>query len=66
VLAELIEDLVHLERERDDLHEDRRLDRAARDVELVLRPLEDLVPEPRLAMALELRQVEVRTRAVLT
>src|SRR5213593_5230373 len=61
MLAQLVEDLVHLERERDDLDEDGGFDRATRDVQLVLRPFEDLVPQARLAVALELRQVEIRT-----
>jgi hypothetical protein len=60
VLAQLVEDLVHLERGEDRLDQHGRLDRAARDAELVLRHHEHVVPQPRLEMALELRQVEVR------
>ena len=65
VLAELVEDLVHLERREDRLDEDGRLDRPARDPDPVLREAEDVVPEPRLEVALELRQVEVRPRPAL-
>ena len=65
VLAELVEDLVHLERREDRLDEDGRLDRPARDPDPVLREAEDVVPEPRLEVALELREVEVRARYML-
>ena len=62
VLAQLVEDLLHLERGEDRLDEHRRADRAARNAERVLREDEDVVPQPRLEVALELRQVEVRAR----
>ncbi len=65
VLAELVEDLLHLERREDRLDEDRRLDRPARDPEVILREAEDVVPQPCLDVALELREVEVRPRSVL-
>ena len=60
VLAQLVEDLVHLERGEDGLDQDGGADGAARDAERVLRVDEHVVPEPRFEMALELRQVEVR------
>ena len=63
VLAELVEDLLHLEGGQDRLDENGRLDRAARDAELFLGCLEDAVPEPRFEMALELRKIEVRPAA---
>ncbi len=63
VLAQLVQDLVHLERREQRLDQHRRLDRALRDAQLVLRHHEDVVPQPRLEVALELRQVEVRARA---
>ena len=63
VLAQLVEDLVHLERGEDRLDQHGGADRAARDAERVLREHEDVVPEARLEMALQLRQVEVRARA---
>ena len=59
VIAQLVEDLVHLERREDRLDEDGRLDRPVLDAESLLRPREDVVPEPRLEVRLELRQVEV-------
>ena len=59
VLAQLVEDLVHLERGEDRLDQDGRLDRPLRDAEPLLREGEDVVPEPRLEVRLELREVEV-------
>ena len=59
VLAQLVEDLVHLERGEDRLDQHRRLDRPARHAEPVLREAEDVVPEARLEVRLELREVEV-------
>ena len=65
VLAQLVEDLLHLERGEDRLDQDGRADRAARDAERVLRVKEHVVPEPRLEVALQLRQVEVRAAAAI-
>ena len=65
VLAQLVEDLVHLERGEDRLDQDGRLDRPLRHAEPLLRPDEDVVPEPRLEVRLELRQVEPRAAAVV-
>ena len=63
VLAQLVEDLVHLERRGQRLDEHRRADRAAVDAQGLLRVHEDVVPQPRLAVALHLGQVEVGARA---
>ena len=65
VVAQLVEDLVHLERGPQRLDEDSGLDRLLRDLQLVLRVDEDLVPQPGLEVRLHLRQVEIRTRAAL-
>ena len=65
MVAQLAEDLVHLEDSGDRLDQDGGLDRAARDFERVLRVLEHRVPEPRLEMRLHLREVEVRPGAAL-
>ena len=62
VVAQLPEDLVHLERAEDRLDEDGRADRPVRDAEILLRLHEDVVPETRLEVALELGEVEVRPR----
>jgi hypothetical protein len=63
VVAKLMQDLVHLERREQRLDQHGRADRAAWNAELVLREHEDVVPQPRFEMALELRQVEVRAAA---
>ena len=65
MVAELVQRLLHLERERQDLDENGGLDRPAVELELVLGPGEDLIPKARLAVALELRQVEVKTGPAL-
>src|SRR5207237_3262311 len=62
---QLVERLFHLEREGQHLHEHGRLDLPMSEVELLLGPVEDLVPESGLAMAFELREVEVRSAAAL-
>ena len=61
VLAQLVQDLVHLERREDRLDQDGRADGSARDAEPLLGPDEHVVPQPRLEMALELREIEVRS-----
>ena len=63
VVAQLVEDLVHLERRGDRLDQHRRADRAVRDLERGLGVGEHVVPEPRLEVGLHLRQVEVRPAA---
>ena len=63
MVAQLAQDLVHLERGEDRLDQHRRLDRAARDAELSARSSEHVVPQPRLEVALHLGQIEVRARA---
>ncbi len=65
MLAQLVEDLLHLERGQDRLDQNGAADRAGRQRELVLGERERRSPEPRLEVALELRQVEVRPAAAL-
>ena len=65
VLAQLEEDLVHLEGGQDRLDQDGRLDRPLRDAEALLRPDEDVVPEASLEVRLELRQIEVAAVAAV-
>ena len=60
MLAQLVQDLVHLERRQDGLDQDRGPDRPHRRAQLLLGKAEDLVPEPGLEVALQLRQVEGR------
>jgi hypothetical protein len=54
VFAQLPEDLVHLEGGQHGLDQHRRPDRPARELERVLAVYEDVVPEPRLEVVLEL------------
>ncbi len=65
MLAQFVEDLLHLVGRDDRLDQHRGLDRAAWQAERVLRGDEDVVPQARLEMALHLRQVEVRAAAAL-
>ena len=65
VRAQLVEDLLHLERGRQRLDEHRRLDRARVEAELALDEREDLGPQPRLEVGLHLGQVEERARALV-
>ncbi|GFN01502.1 hypothetical protein Smic_00580 [Streptomyces microflavus] len=63
VFAQLVEDLLHLERGGDRLDEDGGTDRAAGDVQQLLGEEEDVVPEAGLVPVLQLGQVEVRSTA---
>ena len=63
VLAQLVQDLVHLERGQDRLDQDRRPDRPDGQPERLLGMPEDVVPEARLEVRFELGQVEVRAAA---
>ncbi len=64
-VAQLVEDLLHLERREDGLDQDGAADRAVRQVELLLGEGERIGPEARLEMRLELGEVEVRPAAAL-
>jgi hypothetical protein len=55
VIAQLVQDFVHLERRGQRLDQHGRADRPERKAERLLRVHEHLVPDSRLAMALELR-----------
>ena len=59
MLAQLVEDLVHLVGGGNGLDEDGGTDASARDLQRVLGEQEGVVPQARLEMALELRQVVV-------
>src|SRR5205085_550324 len=59
VVAELVEDLLHLEGGQDRLDQYGRAHAPLPGPERVLRVDEDVVPEPRLAVALEFREIEV-------
>ena len=63
VVAQLVEDLVHLEGRGDRLDQHRRPHRPVRHPQRRLGVAEDLVPEPRLEVGLHLGQVVVRPAA---
>src|SRR5205823_6121300 len=63
VIAQLPQNLVGLERREDRLDQHGRADGAARNAERVLREVEDVVPEPRLQVTLDLWQVVIGTAA---
>ncbi len=60
MIAQLVEDLFHLERGEDRLDEYSGADRSPRNADGILREIENVVPKPRLEVALELGEVEVR------
>ena len=64
VILQLIQNLVHLERGEYSLDQHRRANRSARHAQCVLREVEDIVPQARFQMALQLRQVKVWAGAV--
>src|SRR6185312_4502877 len=65
MVLQLVDDLVHLEGGHDGLDEDGGADRTLRHAELGLRVDEDIVPEARLEVALELWQIEIGAAAAL-
>src|SRR4029450_13948346 len=65
VVAQLVQDLVHLEGGGDGLDQHRGLDGAPRYTEPVGGQLEGVVPQSRLEVALQLGQVQVDALAVL-
>ena len=66
VVAQFIQNFVHLKRGEDGFDEDGHLDGAARNAELILREVEHVVPQTRFEMALQFGQVEIWTRAALS
>src|ERR1700694_3909077 len=65
MVAKLVEDLFHLERGEDRLDEDSRSDGPARNTQTILGEVEDVVPEPRFQVALELGKIKVGPAALL-
>ena len=63
VVAQLVDDLVHLEGGEDGLDQHGAADGASRDGQYVLGQVEDIVPQARLQMGLHLGQVEVGAEA---
>src|ERR1700686_990868 len=60
MVAKLVEDLFHFECCEDRFDQHRGTDRAPRYFQIVLREIENVIPQPCFDMAFELGQVEVR------
>ena len=65
MIAELIDNLVHLKCRSDGLNQDRTSDSAPWHADVVLRKVEDIVPEASLEVGFHLGQVEVRAGSSL-
>lgn len=65
VVAELVDDFVHLKYRSDGLDQDGASDRASWHPDVILRQVEDIVPQSRLEMRLHLGEVEVGAGATL-
>src|SRR5205823_9249441 len=63
--AQLVQDLLHLESGEDRFDQNGRADRAPRNLQSVLCEVENVVPQTRLEVALQLREVEVRTASLV-
>src|SRR6478735_1214508 len=63
MIAQLVENFVHLEGGRDRFDQYGGADRPLGNAQLLLGKIEDIVPDARLEMALHFRQVKVRTAA---
>ena len=63
VLAELKQDLLHLERGGERLDQHGSADGSVLHADVRLREVEDIVPEPRFLVVLHFGEVEVRARA---
>src|SRR6476660_8963281 len=61
VITQFVKNLVHLKAGQNGLDEYGALDRALRQINILLGPNKNVVPQPRLQMAFYLGQVEVRT-----
>ena len=62
--AQLVQDFFHLESGQNMLNQDRRADGAARHIEAVFSIVENVVPEARFQVGLQLRQIVIGTSAV--
>ncbi len=61
MIAQLVENLVHLKCGEDGLDENRRADRSALDSERILGGVEDVIPQPRLEVTLHLGEIKIWT-----
>src|SRR5215212_6085694 len=63
MLAQLVKNLLHLERCRNRLDQNGGANRSLRNAKFILRELEGIIPNPRFQVALHLREVKIRTGA---
>src|SRR6202030_1865667 len=63
MLLEFVKNLLRLKAREDCLNQHRRPDAPARNLQLILREVEDVIPQPRLEMALHFGQVKIRPAA---
>ncbi len=63
VVAQLVEDFIHLERRRQGFDQRRHLDRTSRNVEVTLGEDDGLIPQPGFEVRLHLGQIEIGTAA---
>ena len=64
MLAQFVQDFVHLKRRENRFDQHRGADRPARNSDIVLREIKDVVPQARFLMALQLRQIKIGARSV--
>src|SRR5208282_1509992 len=64
MFAQFVKNLVHLKRRQNGFDQDGGANRPAWNTQFVLGKTEHVVPQPRLQVILQLRQVEVRTGAL--
>ena len=65
MIAQFVEDFVHLESGRNRFDQDRRANRSARNADLALCEIEHIVPNPRLQVAFHFGEIKIWTRAAL-
>ena len=63
MLSQLIEDLIHFKGGENRFNQDGSANRSARNAQFVLREAEHVVPEARLEMTFQFRQIEIRARS---
>ena len=63
MIAQFVENFVHLERSGNRLDQYRRANRSLRNAQLILREFENIIPDARFEMALHFRQIKIRAAA---
>src|SRR5258707_863545 len=64
VLAQFVQNFVHLKRRKNRFDQHRGANGPARNSNIVLREIKDVIPQSRFQMALQLRQIEIRPSSV--